>query len=617
MKAPRIRSLVTLSGAATVLTLCLFVGSHAFESPVYDSRLFDNIYVALSEIGEREAVLLIKSQSRVQNTFVFPVNITLRFQEKGSLFVESGKTVTIDSPIEAGASKIFDGDGKVILRGGKAYSEWWGAQGDGIHDDGYAIQAAIEAVYAGGGGVVHLRSGTYLLNHIAGKYYALRSKNKVSVMGEGNTSILKIGDDLRTSTQGVAILYNDEELVSQCSYAHFSVDYNGKANLRLASWGKDAVSNVSRLGARFASEILIEDLQFMNVTGAHCIYIGNQETNHDITIKNCVVRNVGQSVKGNQIRDHSSIYVGGTHCLIADNVFQNDLPCDVSTGIEVHCSHSVVINNSISNYAHGLNIAAEANNASNLLVKGNTLTNCRYGVVLWHYGQFILNDVTIRSNDISIRDTESTPYPPSSGIIYGGTFRTSVNNLQGLIIDDNVITQATVTADSSKPNTAIRVEAADHVTIFRNTIYNISGEAIYIASPSADQGLHSVAISNNNIRNVGLTSTKNRKRAIAFNSYSTSPGSITNIVIRNNSIAGSKKSPMLYGVAFNNGLFPYVEIRDNSISDTISFEILNKASAQGSVFHIFHAGRGFPGTNLQASPGSRWTDLSTGRIFKY
>ena len=212
-----------------------------------------------------------------------------------------------------------------VLQHSEAYPQWWGAQGAGIQDDGYALQAAIDSLHSGGGGAVRLPKGTYLLNHVTGPYYALRSKDRVSIVGEGDQSILRVGNRLRNATRGVAVLYNHEDLVSQCRYSQFCIDYNGKKNPRLASWGKDAnVSNVSRMGSDFASDVVIEGIHFKDVSGAHCIWFGNHPTNQRNTIRNCVVSNVGQSVPGNQLADHSSIYIGGRNGLVSGNVFHNE-----------------------------------------------------------------------------------------------------------------------------------------------------------------------------------------------------------------------------------------------------------------------------------------------------
>lgn len=63
----------------------------------------------------------------------------------------------------------------------------YGAVGNGIADDSGAIQDAIDAAYAAGGGVVYFPNGTYKVNSI------IIGKSKVSMLGE-NGSVIDITD---------------------------------------------------------------------------------------------------------------------------------------------------------------------------------------------------------------------------------------------------------------------------------------------------------------------------------------------------------------------------------------------------------------------------------------
>ena len=602
--------------AVLVLALGLFYGAPGIADTVYDAESFPDLYAAVAAIGKTNAVLVVAGRNDLRKDISVPGNITLRFLQDGLIIVEKGKTVTVESPVQAPMSRVFAGDGSVVLKRAEVYSQWWGARGDGINDDGYAIQAAIDSVHAGGGGVVRLPIGTYLLDHITGAYYALKSKDRVSVIGEGKASVLKVGNNLRTATRGVAVLYNHEEPISECRFAHFTVDYNGRNNLRLASWGKNALlSNVSRLGAEFASNVVIEDVHFKDVTGHHCVWIGNHASNRNNTVRNCTVTNVGQSVPGNQVDDHSSIYIGGSQGLVTGNVFHNQTPCNVSTAIEIHSSDTIVSNNIVTNYGTAVNIGGEANDCLRVTFADNIFKNCRNGIVLWHYVPYVMKNITITGNSISIRETDGTPYPPSMGIIYGSGYVTSKKNMTGLTIIGNTIFQEATTAPNWNANTAIHLEGVDDVTISGNTIYDINGEAVYMESRSAEQGMRGIIITGNNIRNVGLTSTPDRKRAIAMNAYRTVKGSINDVLIQNNIIAGSEKAPIRNGIAFNEGSFPRVDISGNTIQGSSSAEIVKTASGQGEVFHVDHVGKGAPENSLRATSGSRWIDAKTGRVY--
>lgn len=598
-----------------MITLLVLINTQVFASANYRAQSFEDLSAALASIGQTKAVLTVSSPQRISRNITIPPHISLKFEPNGLFKIDHGKTITIESPLQAGSFRIFEGSGSVVVKHGEVLPQWWGAKGDGVHDDGFAIQDAINSVHAGGGGTVKLPKGTYLLNHISGAYYALKSKDKVSVIGEGNGSILKVGNNLRTATRGVAVLYNHEEPVTHCRFAHFSVDYNGKANLRLASWGDARASNVSRLGAEFASDVLVEHIDFKNVTGAHCVYFGNQPSNNRITIRNCSVFNVGQSVPGNQLEDHSSIYIGGTNGIVTGNTFYNKSPCNISTAIEIHGRNMTMENNSVTNYSTAVNIVAQANDCSDVVLMNNAFKNCGNGVVLWHYSPYILKNILITANTISIREPD-VKYPPSFGIVYGNNYVTSNSNMNGLIITNNTMYQESFNTTSTKPNTAIHIESADDVTISGNIISNFKGEAVYVQSRST-QSMRGINITDNVITDVGRTTSKERKRAIVFNAYQTPAGSISLIQVQNNRINSNKDNPMIYGITFNSGFFSQVMISGNTISGATTSEINNNSTQSEEAFLVEHSGKGSPVNVLRAGNGSTWTDITTGKRFTF
>lgn len=115
--------------------------------------------------GTNKASLFLRHDSGSEWTdYVFstsetaPSNITMVFEQGARLDPDSGVTVTLPSPGNVSASQeghIFTGDGTVTFTaGGAAPITWWGAIGDGSTNCAGAINAAIMAINAGGGGEV-------------------------------------------------------------------------------------------------------------------------------------------------------------------------------------------------------------------------------------------------------------------------------------------------------------------------------------------------------------------------------------------------------------------------------------------------------------------------------
>lgn len=102
-------------------------------------------------------------------------------------------------------------------------SPTYGATGDGMTDDRVAIQAAIDACSAAGGGVVWFPVGTYRVTRtsvpLTGCLYL---KSNVTLMGESRTgSVIKLADNQSTFTR---VLYIDTQ--SYIRVTNLSIDGN-------------------------------------------------------------------------------------------------------------------------------------------------------------------------------------------------------------------------------------------------------------------------------------------------------------------------------------------------------------------------------------------------------
>lgn len=128
---------------------------------------------------------------RVDNDVEWPANVTHEFSTGAMLSIDATRTVTIHGSVVAVASQIFSGLGLASLtRTSVVYPQWWGARGDGTADDGVKIQAAIDALSAGG--IVHVPPGVYIFTR------TVYLKSNITIEGEGWLS------ELRASSVGWA-----------------------------------------------------------------------------------------------------------------------------------------------------------------------------------------------------------------------------------------------------------------------------------------------------------------------------------------------------------------------------------------------------------------------------
>jgi len=126
----------------------------------------------LTVIGSsRATIILPKNTSCVLDSITLPSNINLDFDSNnGSILVNVGQTVTIQSAFVALRNRIFFGSGTISFSGnkklGEVYPEWWGAIPDNSTPSNTAFQSAINAISTAGGGTLALGVGSYRITNL-------------------------------------------------------------------------------------------------------------------------------------------------------------------------------------------------------------------------------------------------------------------------------------------------------------------------------------------------------------------------------------------------------------------------------------------------------------------
>ena len=208
----------------------------------------------------------------------------------------------------------------------------FGATGDGTTDDRAAIQSAIDAADAAGGGEVFFPPGTYSIKTDA-TYVTVNLKANVSLVGVGEASILKRDDDAKTDSHVLTIanvsnvrishLYFDGNsaqqvstgaeimlvanptpieniVISECSFN----DFKG-AGVQVNGSEKQNASGVRITGCRFISTAALKHFVFANWKAPHIEIVDNyfDGTSSDATANSIWVGNESNDalISGNYI----------------------------------------------------------------------------------------------------------------------------------------------------------------------------------------------------------------------------------------------------------------------------------------------------------------------------
>jgi VCBS repeat-containing protein len=159
----------------------------------------------------------------------------------------------------------FDQSGAQI--GGSAGYDvkFYGAKGDGVTDDTAAIQAAINAAHAAGGGTVYIGAGTFIVSGTSDKSDgAIRMLDNVTLQGAGmGQTILKVSDTTTSSITGVIRTpYN--EITHDVGVYDLTIDGN-----RANTTGKvdGFYCGVAPGDTRQDYNITVESVEVMNCSG--------------------------------------------------------------------------------------------------------------------------------------------------------------------------------------------------------------------------------------------------------------------------------------------------------------------------------------------------------------
>jgi hypothetical protein len=182
----------------------------------------------------------------------------------------------------------------------------YGALGDGVHNDGPAIQLAIDAA-AASGRVVYLPAGIYIIGQ------QLNLRTGTTLVGAGRNSIIKLADGHPDNIDMITTAMGDG--TRNVTIRDLCVDGNKDTIGTEATWTTETGTWTTCLHLLDVTNLVLEDLLIKNST-IEGVYLGQVHYGS--------VSRVEASGNGFWRRDASGIHLDGSSHLVVDSSVTNE-----------------------------------------------------------------------------------------------------------------------------------------------------------------------------------------------------------------------------------------------------------------------------------------------------
>lgn len=280
----------------------------------------------------------------------------------------------------------------------------YGASGDGTGDDKLAIQAAIDAAHAVGGGTVYLPSGVYTVSGNSNAAHgSVRLHDNITMEGDGmGATTVKLMDGWDTKVTGIIRTFSGQ-VNQNITLRDLTIDGN-RANNRSESDG--FFTGVTPTDSRADQNIVVERVEVMNVSRYG---FDPHEQTVGLVIRDSVAHHNGKD--------------GFTIDYISFGTLENNISyANGRHGFNlVTSTHDMVVKNNIAydNGGNGLVVQRGSDNrplADNILIEGGKFYNNGLEGVLIKMS----TDVTLRGAEIYNNGREGVEIDGSSGVLVTG-----------------------------------------------------------------------------------------------------------------------------------------------------------------------------------------------------
>ena len=344
----------------------------------------------------------------------------------------------------------------------------YGAVGDGVTNDTAAIQSALDAASAGGGGVVYLPAGKYLTDSAL----LVPSKTHLKGDGRGRTVIVSPAGDYRKKSVNGASIYGTVALVAvdRAMVSDLTVDH--LANGTTAN-GVVLMPDGAAYDGTVTTNSVVQNVEVLGYS-SHQYLIWNLRGQNNKIINNYIDGGIPSASTYPQ--EGIEIF-GGQDVLVSGNTVKNV----GNNGIYVSSFGAVpgtavkgilVTDNYVEKSTVGVYLSVDTFDATQIHIQNNIIRDT------WSSGVAVTTGTAVATKDIAISGNTILNTVDEGIHLYGSTGATYSN----LDVSNNIID--TVTDSSSS---GITILAVANTTARRNTIKNTTfGMYVAVSSSNID-----------------------------------------------------------------------------------------------------------------------------------
>lgn len=441
--------------------------------------------------------------------------------------------------------------------------------GDEI-DDTDAIQRAIHAASALGGGEVVVPNGVFLVAPTTTKRIEVPSNITITGVGTLGESVLKVKNDAGDYLTVFGAPQSTSKYVENVKFQYLRFDQNPAGNT--TGYLKSGVAGVGQHMIAFYSfyNVTVDNVHFDPISGVNTVVL-NGPTAKKATVTNNKFKFVRG--RGAYRYDNSAVYLNCEDQILTGNTFTADLAEKAFGAMETHKGPSVVKNNSTDGYHTLLHVVSPSSGQSvlnpSMEVAFNTAKRANHAIRLWSITDTVLRNVNIHDNTIELAQADHQEVS-SSGISMVHSAGESLKGLQDQItIHNNSITfqQQPVTGIDVSESSSYGIGLApsgniSNVKVTANKVNNAPVRGLLLGNYTTTNSSEHVTITGNEFLNPGhdLGAQESYRAGMAIVSTQ------NDVTVTGNTIYGNL-NPFRGNYSFyvQNGTFTGVTVKNNTV----------------------------------------------------